>query len=137
MAVDVRIGLSVARAAFDPLVAYVNGLQVGLFKDATIPDEWEDLAAYDQPTNPGYELISPNFVPVDPLTGPVYHALSTPIAWEADDSVSQEFVFGWFAYDQELDQVVIALLYGSSEPFIRTGPFYIDADLSTFFTPFT
>jgi len=33
--------------------------------------------------------------------------------------------------------VVLALLYGLPEPFIRIGPFWISADLSTFFSVFS
>jgi len=137
VAIDARIGQEVALAAFSPLVAYVNSCKVGLFKNATIPEEWQDLASYSQPANAGYGLVSPLFIEPEDPPGPVYHALSTPIEWTADTGGPEEFINGWFLYDEEAGLVVLALLYGLPEPFIRIGPFWISADLSTFFSVFS
>lgn len=134
MPTDYRMGFPVVESAFQPLIAYVNTLKVGLFKQAAIPADWEDIAEYDQPTNSGYALVTPFFMLVEPPAGPVYHALSSPIEWTANTSQPQEMIRGWFCYDEVLDQVVLVLLYGSDQPFIRSGPFWIEADLSTFFT---
>ncbi|RPJ87007.1 MAG: hypothetical protein EHM18_03285 [Acidobacteria bacterium] len=132
MATDARIGVSVVVAALAAAAQYLNGCKVGLFTDLAIPDDWWLIGSYTQPVNSGYALQSPNFILPDDPTPPVVHAISSNIAWEADPAGVDDMVIGWFLFDEELDQVVLVLLYGSVQPFIRAGPFWIDADISVF-----
>jgi len=134
VAIASRIGESVARAAMEPLVGYINTLRAGLFKQHVIPTEWQDLAEYEQPLNSEYDLVVPVFAIVEPPAGSFMHALSAPIEWTSDPLDGQEYVRGWFLYDPALDLVVFTLLYGADQPYVRDGPFWIEADLSTFFT---
>lgn len=123
-------------AGLGAIVAYANGCKVGLFKDAVIPDDWWLIGSYSQPDNAGYELIEPGFLMPDDPSPPVVHSLSSTIEWEADPSGPDDLIRGWFLYDEEREEVVLVLLYGAVEPFIRDGPFFIEADLSTFASVF-
>lgn len=136
MATDFRIGLPIIVPMLAAVVEYANTCKVGLFTDTVIPTDWRDLGEYSQPVNSGYLLVTPTFImPEDPAP-PVLHALSSPIEWEADPAGVDDLVRGWFLFDEELEEVVLALLYGAPEPFIRDGPFWITADLTAFATVF-
>jgi len=130
MATDARIGVEIVFAALAAAAEYCNGCKVGLFTDPAIPDDWREIASYSQPTNSGYSLKTPTFLLPDDPTPPVVHAITSAIEWSADPAGFDDMVFGWFLYDEELDQVVLTLLYGSVQPFIRDGPFWIEADIS-------
>ena len=135
MPTDFRLGLPLVVNPLQAVVDYLNSLQYGLFRSATIPVDWTNLAAYNQPENSGYELESAAFLMPDTPAPPIVHALSSPIEWEGNPAESQELVYGWFAYDPEAGQVVLALLYGIEQPFLRVGPFWIEADFSIACTP--
>ena len=65
MPTDFRLGLPLVVNPLQAVVDYLNSLQYGLFRSATIPVDWTNLAAYNQPENSGYELKSATFLMPD------------------------------------------------------------------------
>lgn len=135
MVADYRIGPAPVLAGAEAVRTVLEGCVVGLFKNEDIPEDWQNVNEYDEPSNSGYDRLPVTFN--SPVIGPpnVARWLAVPPTWEPVSPAGQEYVYGFFFYSEDDDEVVL-VVKNVMVPFVTVGPFYFTLEMTSVFSPF-